>query len=90
MRSRALVLATALVLAGCASGESTDRGAGVPFGATIEEYQDLLDDIVNDTLYPDVTSSIEDFLTARDYKTVDVQPFVDTFFKDVLLKNRPS
>lgn len=48
------------------------------------------DGIVNDTLYPDVTSSLEDFLTARDYRTVNVQPFVDRFFTDVLLKNRPS
>ncbi|MET7335437.1 hypothetical protein [Nonomuraea sp. NPDC005650] len=46
--------------------------------------------IVNEQLYPDVTSSLEEFFTAKAYETVDVQPFVDAFFKQVLLKNRPS
>lgn len=45
---------------------------------------------VNDKLYPDITDDLDEFLAAGGFKDVDLKPFAQAVFDDVLTKHRPS
>ncbi|MFT4230261.1 MAG: TRAP transporter substrate-binding protein DctP [Microbacterium sp.] len=45
--------------------------------------------LINDDLYPDVTTDLEEFLDAGGYGTLDYQPFVDAVFEQFLREHRP-
>lgn len=45
---------------------------------------------VNDKLYPDLTSDLDEFLSAGGFKDVDLKPFAQAVFDELLVEHRPS
>lgn len=55
----------------------------------LTEIFDKWQSLVNDELYPDVTTNLEEFLQEGGFETLDYAPFVDAVFEEVLIGHRP-
>lgn len=68
----------------------TSLGAG---GADIDTILGIFDswrETIDENLYPELDSSIEVFLADGAYDDIDLQPWIDAFFSEILLERRPG